>query len=306
MFRLRSVDTKIDRFCQKHPKLAVPGLIRYVLIGTVIVYLLDMFSQSALTELLAFVPHEILQGQVWRLVTFVFVPFESTMVFFAIEVYFIWWSSGLLEQEWGSCKTTLFYLSGVLLNIIVGLLLGGALELLGLPSAFATADVYYLNLSLFFAFATLFSEVRIMLFMVLPVKAKWLAWISAALLAYRIFSGFFAATNFVGLALGLLLGLIWAVPALLAIANYFLFFWSDIAHFVGRKKRRIQHQTSRQTIDFKKATKAVKDQKAYLHKCAVCGRTNADSPDLEFRYCSRCAGYHCYCMDHINNHTHVE
>ena len=46
------------------------------------------------------------------------------------------------------------------------------------------------------------------------------------------------------------------------------------------------------------------NSKPYHHKCAVCGRTDADHPELEFRYCSRCAGYHCFCQDHINNHIH--
>ena len=44
----------------------------------------------------------------------------------------------------------------------------------------------------------------------------------------------------------------------------------------------------------------------YTHKCTVCGKTDVDSPDLEFRYCSRCNGYHCYCQEHISNHTHIQ
>ena len=45
-------------------------------------------------------------------------------------------------------------------------------------------------------------------------------------------------------------------------------------------------------------------EKGYHHKCAVCGRTDTDYPDLQFRYCSKCAGYHCFCSDHIFNHVH--
>ena len=41
------------------------------------------------------------------------------------------------------------------------------------------------------------------------------------------------------------------------------------------------------------------------HKCAVCGRTELDAPDLEFRYCSKCAGDHEYCSEHLYTHTHV-
>ena len=47
-------------------------------------------------------------------------------------------------------------------------------------------------------------------------------------------------------------------------------------------------------------------EKPYRHKCTVCGRTDVTNPELEFRYCSKCKGYYCYCMDHINNHVHIQ
>jgi hypothetical protein len=71
--------------------------------------------------------------------------------------------------------------------------------------------------------------------------------------------------------------------------------------------RPLKVRTSPQTINFKKAAKKARRDLAgmpYRHKCAVCGRTDIEYPDLEFRYCSRCNGYHCFCIDHINNHIH--
>ena len=59
-----------------------------------------------------------------------------------------------------------------------------------------------------------------------------------------------------------------------------------------------------QAIQFRKAVKEQKRQKGYNHKCSVCGRTDTDYPDLQFRYCSKCVGYHCFCQDHIFDHTH--
>ena len=59
-------------------------------------------------------------------------------------------------------------------------------------------------------------------------------------------------------------------------------------------------------MDFKKAQQEIKQRKGYLHKCSVCGATDTDHPELEFRYCSKCNGYFCYCEDHISNHTHIE
>jgi len=92
----------------------------------------------------------------------------------------------------------------------------------------------------------------------------------------------------------------------MGVFNYLIFFWDDLMSLMGRGKRRVVHQTSRQTVNFKKAQKEVQQRKGYLHKCAVCGVTDADRPDMEFRYCSKCNGYYCYCMDHINTHVHVE
>ncbi|MBR4098714.1 MAG: hypothetical protein IKK44_01845, partial [Clostridium sp.] len=70
--------------------------------------------------------------------------------------------------------------------------------------------------------------------------------------------------------------------------------------------QRVTHQVNPQTINFKKAQREVQERKGYLHKCTVCGVTDADDPDMEFRYCSKCNGYYCYCMNHINDHVHVK
>ncbi len=90
-----------------------------------------------------------------------------------------------------------------------------------------------------------------------------------------------------------------------AILNYFLFFYSPIKELLIRNRRRARHQKSRAAVNFRAAQKKAKETKGYLHKCDVCGKTDADDPNMEFRYCSKCQGYHCYCMDHINDHVHV-
>ena len=100
--------------------------------------------------------------------------------------------------------------------------------------------------------------------------------------------------------------LVSVIPPLVAMLNYLLFFWSDIAGFFTRTFHRAKHQTSRQTINFKQATRHAQQQKGYIHKCAVCGKTDTDYPDEEFRYCSKCNGYYCYCSEHIHNHVHIE
>ena len=91
-----------------------------------------------------------------------------------------------------------------------------------------------------------------------------------------------------------------------AVVNYLLFFWDDAMAMLGRSRERMAYRTSHQTIQFKKAQKDIQQRKGYLHKCAVCGITDADDPNMEFRYCSKCNGYYCYCMKHINDHVHVQ
>lgn len=274
---MRSFDSLLDRFCRKHPRFGIPNLMNYIVIGTVFVYLLDMLSQHYLYPLLAFSPGLILHGQVWRLITFVFIPLNDNLFFLAVSLYFYWMIGSTLEREWGSGKFTVFYLIGVILNALLGFLTG-----------YATMD--YVNLSMFFSFATLYPDTRFLLFFIIPVKAKWLAWVDAAL---------FAGSILLYLIRGhFLLALI----PVIAILNYLLFFSADFA----RLFRRIKRKTDPQTINFKKAQKKARETKGYLHKCAVCGITDADDPNMEFRYCSKCNGYYCYCMNHINNHVHIE
>lgn len=287
---MRWIQQKIDRFCMEYPNFGIPNLMLYIAIGNVAIYLIDTFSMSgaALSNLLYFSRYEIFHGQIWRLITFIFLPqsgdmlLRGTGIFFVVlSAYFYFWIGSLLEREWGTARFTVFYLSGVVCNIIFGLIFG-------------YADMSYVNLSLFFSFAVLFPDMQVLLFFILPVKIKWLAWIDAALFAWDVITCLLA-----GYWLGALLPLV-------AILNFFIFFWSDFAEALGYRKQRFQHQHSRQTVNFKKATKSAYQEKGYIHKCAVCGKTDTDYPDMEFRYCSKCNGYYCYCSEHINNHEHIQ
>lgn len=273
---MKFLSEKIDRFCYKHPRFGIPNLMTIIVVATCIVYVLDMVSSGTLSPMLYFSRYHILHGQIWRLVTFIFIPGDSNVLWFALSMYFYWFIGSNLEQEWGSGKFTFYYAFGVVMNILVGLCTG-------------YASMSYVNLSLFLAFATLYPNLQFLVFFIIPVKAKWLAWLDAALLAISFVTS--------------LATFQWrsAILIVVGILNYLIFFWNDLMYYVRRQKR----STSRQAMNFKQATQRKKEAKGYMHKCAVCGRTDADSPNLEFRYCSRCAGYYCYCMDHINNHIHI-
>lgn len=289
---LRAMQQWLDRFCYKHPRLSIPGLMKYIVIGNVLVYLLDMFSLGSgglASSLLGFSPSAILSGQIWRLVTFVFVPYGSSNLFvFAINLYFYYFIGTALEREWGSNKFTIFYFFGVILNILVGFLVGGA-------------SMYYVNMSMFFAFATLYPDLQFLLFFIIPVKAKWLAWIDGV---------FFAISVIRYLMAGYFL---MALVPIVAVLNYLLFFASDIGNLFSGIKRKAQWKAQTQRRSSYGGAKVVnfhdaktKTKEAYLHRCAVCGKTDVSDPQMEFRYCSRCNGYYCYCADHINSHIHIQ
>jgi len=153
----------------------------------------------------------------------------------------------------------------------------------------------YVNLSLFFAFAVLYPDTRFLLFFFIPVKVKWLAIADAVIYGWAVLSSLLA------------LDFLNALIPVIALLNFLVYFWTDLTDELGYRKTRARHQRSHQTIQFKSAVREQQKreaQRGYRHKCAVCGRTDADFPDLEFRYCSRCEGYHCFCQDHIFNHEH--
>jgi len=277
---MRGIEKRLDRFCLEHPNFGIPNLMTVLVIGSIVVFLLDMFSGGTATALLAFQRNAIFHGQVWRLVSFVFVTYSGDAFSLALSLYFYWWIGSMLEREWGTARFSLFYLLGVAFNIVFGLIAG-------------SASTTYLNLSMFFAFALLWPDMQVLLFFFIPVKIKWLAWIDAAVFALSFLQG--------------VITLRWTAAFLpvIAILNFLLFFWSSLMDAVGYRKQRFQYRHSAQTVNFHKATQQSRQQKGYIHKCAVCGKTDTEYPDLEFRYCSKCNGYYCYCPEHIQNHIHV-
>lgn len=287
---MRSLNRKIDRFCLTHPRFGIPRLMLYVVIGNIIVYLFGMMdTTNTLYSLLYFDPALFCRGQIWRIVTFALIPTTNGLLWLAISLYFYYFIGSALEQAWGSGKFTIYYFSGLLLTALYSLIV----YLISGTSILVSAS--YLNLSLFFAFATLWPEQRVLLFFVIPVKMKWLAWVDAAFFAFEIIA--MLVNGHVGYALVPVV----AMLAYVVFCGEWLFDRLRPSRVGGAARQRAR------TIQFKQAAKKVqREQKAqgYTRKCAVCGRTDADYPELEFRYCSRCAGYHCFCADHINNHVH--
>ena len=286
---MKAISRWLDRFCYNHPNFGIPDLMKYIALGNVAVFVIDQLFHYYGTLFLMFNPILIGHGQVWRLVTFLFVPvatgggsmFTRTL-FFGLSTFFYYWIGSALERQWGTTRFNVFYFLGAILNVAIGFAMQSSITM------------YYVNMSMFFSFATLYPDMQVLLYGIIPLKVKWLAWLDAALFAFDI--GFSVTSG----------DWITAILPIIAILNYLIFFWEDLMGLLNRGKQRAAHRVNPQTINFKKAQKEVQERRGYLHKCAVCGVTDADDPDMEFRYCSKCNGYYCYCMDHINSHTHVQ
>lgn len=287
---MKKLSAAVSRFCYNHPNFGIPNLMLYIVVGNVAVYLLDLLSSGTFSPMLEFIPYYLFQGQVWRLVTFLFVPSDTNVIFLAISLYFYYWIGSSLERAWGTARFTMFYLIGLAASILVGLL---SCLVYGIDYPGAVTSTSYLNLSLFFSIATLYPDMQILLFFIIPVKIKWVAYLDAVVMVVGIFSCIGAGEYLM------------ALLPVLAIVNYLIFFGEDLFAALRGKTGTFRHQTSRKTINFKLAARKRKAEKGYLHRCCVCGITDTQDPNMEFRYCSKCAGYRCYCSEHIKNHIHV-
>ena len=260
----------------------------FITLGSAVVYVLSMIDDSStLYYALCFNRALILQGQVWRLFTYVFTYNAGNILLTAISLLCYFSLGRAMENTWGTFRFNLFYLTGVVLMDVFCMCFGGA------------ANVYYLNLSLFLAYATLYPDAQFTLFFIIPVKARYLALFDLFFIFMGVFD-FFPHNLFPIIALG----------------NYFLAFGRDCLNLLpvswrvnaNRAAKKAVHPKSK-TIPFNaagsyQATHA-KPKAPYTHKCTVCGRTDVDFPELDFRYCSRCKGYHCYCEEHISTHAHI-
>ena len=289
---MKNLRSNFERFCYRNREKGIPNLMLYICLGTAVVYLLSQMDNSnTLYYALCFNRQLILQGQIWRLVTYVFTYSAGNVLIMLISLFCYYTLGRAIENTWGTLRFTLFYFTGVVLMDIFCMLFGG------------TASVSYLNLSLLISFATLYPDMRFLLFYIIPVKAWILALFYLGVTLYNALiltaMGFFPENLF----------------PLVSIANYFLFFGKDVINVIPLSWRtRVARRGKSAAV--KKAApipfpgnapqRPAPKKEDFLHKCTVCGRTDVTNPELEFRYCSRCSGYHCYCEDHISNHTHIE
>lgn len=286
---MKNLRRKFDIYCYRNRDRGIPNLMLYIVLGTAVVYVMsDIMGNYMLYQLLAFDRTLILRGQVWRLISYPLTYNVGNVLLTAISLFCYYSIGRAMEHIWGTLRFNLFYLTGVVMMDVYCMIFGGR------------ASVTYLNLSLFLSYATMFPDARFLLFFIIPVKAWLFALVDLIIVLADLFTLRFPYNLF----------------SVISLANYFLFFGKDVLNVIPAPWRmkvlRLLHKSPAQpsrpkVITFNSAAaKAAPARPAYTHRCTICGRTDISNPELEFRYCSRCKGYYCYCQDHINNHTHIE
>lgn len=271
-------------------------------------------------------PYAILHGQIYRLITWLVVPQSSTNIFYVLIAMMFYYSIGTsLERVWGTVRYNIYIWGGVLFTILgafaaygISYVLYGS-ESLEIMSAVIAVyfTTYYILMSIFLAYAATFPNAVVLFMFILPIRVKWLGVLYVIDIAYTIYQ--YATMPFVS-------GLLWIVCAamLASLLNFIVFFlmtrdWGRYSPREARRKRNWERDTRGRTINGRwrevPQGTAAGDRKAAgplhmrrsqtLHQCAICGRTEATDPELEFRYCSKCEGSYEYCQDHLFSHIHA-
>lgn len=257
----------LDYLERKIRRFAIPDLVVYIIIGQVIAFFLAMPNPNAL-EIFQFTPQLVLQGQVWRLVSFLFMP-PTFSIFIIFFWYLMYMFGSALQGQWGVARFNLYLLIGYIANVAVAFLV---------PES--PANNGFLYGTIFFAFAVFFPDFELRLMFILPVKVKWLALLAAYPYVQSLVFG----------------PMPMRVYAVASVLNFLLFFWPD---FVS--KVRYGHRKRQQKVQRKK------EKNTPRHVCTVCGINNLQDPKMQFRYCSKCDdGKYGYCMDHLESHTHIQ
>jgi len=256
----------LDRLENKLRPYAIANLTMYLVVSQIVIYVFIMANLIDIEQILL-IPSKVLQGQVWRLATFLVIPPVTNPIFAFFAWYLFYLMGTSLENHWGVSRYNIYLLIGYLTTVIVSFL----------PPALPATNAF-LGGSVFLAFAFLYPEFQLFLFFIVPVKIKWLAMITWI---------FYLLTFIIGT---------WTDRFLIlaSICNFLLFFGTDIIRKIKYGKKRMARQAERIST---------KDEP--LHRCVVCRATEKTDSELEFRYCSQCQPVSCYCTEHLEGHEHI-
>lgn len=266
----------LDKMERKYGKYAIRNL-PAIIIGMYIAGYVIALLMPEVQSYLMLHPGLIMRGQIWRLVTWLLIPPEQLGIFTIIMLYFYFSLGRSLEYTWGAFRFNVYIFSGILFTIV------GAFLLYFVGGRFGYFSTYYINMSIFLAFAMTYPEMQVLLFFVIPVKMKWMGVLYGVLIVLSVFEGSWADR----------------VSIVMSLLNFIIFF------LMSRNVRRFSPREIHRRKEFKRNVQKVQPRGSTRHKCAVCGRTEEDGANLEFRFCSKCDGNYEYCQDHLFTHQHI-
>lgn len=287
---LNKLERKIGRY-------AIPNLIVWMIGAYTIGFVLYTVSPGIL-NLLTLSPYHILHGQIWRLFTWILMPTESNLIFLLIMALFYYQLGTTLERTWGTFRFNVYIFSGMIFTVIGAFVLYAIYYVQNLSAITAMPalaanlssslgwgySVNYINMSIFLAFAVMYPDMQVMLYFIIPIKMKWMAIVYGVLIVYN-----FVMSGWAG-----------RISIVMSMLSFIVFFLST-----RNLKRYTPHEVHRRQ-KFKAQMREPRPGSGITkHKCAVCGRTELDAPELEFRFCSKCEGNYEYCSDHLFTHQHI-
>ena len=205
----------LDKLERKFGRYAIPNLMYYIIILYGAGFVLNMVNSSFYYQYLALDIGEVLHGQIWRLLTFIIQPPSDSLIFIVFAMYLYYMIGIQLERAWGTFRFNVYFFSGMFFHIFAAFIIYFAMGL-SLPMS-----SWYLNMSLFFAFAALYPDMEFLVFFILPVKVKWLALLDGLYFLYAVVQAFLPAYG------GSVFGIIYkanAVAAVVSILNFLIFF----------------------------------------------------------------------------------
>lgn len=308
----------MNSFERKFGKYAINNLPLMMIMCYGVGYIIKFINPSFLNYL-TLNPYAIIHGQVWRILTWLIVPPNESNIFFILIMLFFYYSIGTsLERTWGTYQFNVYMFSGILFTLAGSFLLLAygyvfdklQMTMYGPKEYFAIVAIYfstyYVNMSIFLAYAATFPNAQVLLFFIIPVKVKWMGIVYGVLLAFSFLGG----NIYMKVALG---------ASLLNFAVFWLRSRKGLHYSPKQIKRRMEFRRSYETGRSNTGSYGAgggtfsgsndntrMGRTVTRHKCAICGRTELDSPNMQFRFCSKCEGNYEYCEDHLYIHTHIK